>query len=251
MIRVLLVTLLTLGLNNTVFGQVDEVCGIMGPQDSTEWGIGVIKWDSGKYVKGYNEKGQATYLVSAWTIQFNNSTPIQRNRADILFAGNYENVFLKVFEIRNTSYKVLINSVDGGVWIDFNEFTSNGMTFNTYYSILFNDSRNSNEEWRKSLGSLGVNLFKSCLNLRAAPSKDSKIIKCVSKIVDDNRFHSVRIQEHQEAWAFIIVQEYVRIPDNGESGEGSAFKVENEYRGWARVIDEKGYPNLWYGLTKY
>jgi hypothetical protein len=249
--RILLATLIIMVVQNAAFCQLDEVCAIMGPQDSTEWGIGAIKWDGDKYVKGYNEKNRTTYTISASTIRLDNSTTIPLNRADILFAGHYGNIFLKVFEIRNTSYKVMMNSVDGGLWIDFNEFNSKGLTFNTYYSILFNDNPNSNEKWRNSLGSLGVNLFRSCLNLRAGPTKDSQIIKCISKNVNDNRFHRVSIQHHEEAWAFIIVQEYVPIPDNGEYGEGCAFKIEKEYRGWARVIDEKGYPNLWYGLTKY
>lgn len=247
----LLLTLTTLVLHTSVFGQFGEVCGIMEPRDSTEWGIGVIKWESEVYVKGYNDKTKTTFVIGASTIRLDNTNTIELKRADILFAGHYGNVFFKVFEVKNTLYRVLVNSIDGGLWIDFNELNSKGLTFNTYYSILFNDKPGINENWRSSLGSLGVNLFKSCLNVRNEPSTSGKIVKCISKNVNDNAFHSVSIQYHQEAWAFIIVKEFVAILDNGEFGEGCAYKVQNEFRGWAKVIDDKGYPNLWFSMTKY
>lgn len=242
---ILLVTLITCALNFNLYGQLDEVCGIMGPQDSTEWGIGAIRWETEKYVKAYSEKQKIFYTISSSTIKLDNSTTIPVERNDVIFAAHYGNVFLKVFEIRNTMYKVLINSIDGGLWIDFNDLNSKSLTFSTYYSILFNDNLQG------PLNSLGVNLFKSCLNLREEPSTNSTILKCLTKNVSSRKFHRISIQHFREAWAFIIVQEYVAIPDNGDFGEGCAFKVENEYRGWSKIVDEKGYPSLWYGMTKY
>lgn len=242
---VLLVTAIICTLNFNIYGQLDEVCGIMGPQDSTDWGIGAIRWEKDKYLRASSEKQKTPYIISSSTIRLDNSTTIPVERTDVIFAEHYENVFLKVFEIRNTMYKVLINSLDGGLWIDFNEFNSKGLTFNTYYSILFNDNL------KGSLSSLGVNLFKSCLNLREEPTTNSKILKCIGKNVSGRRFHKISIQHFREEWAFIIVQEYIAIQDNGDFGEGCAFKVENEFRGWSKIIGESGYPNLWYGMTKY
>lgn len=242
---VFLVTILACTVNFKIYGQLDEVCGIMGPQDSTEWGIGAIRWEKDKYLKAYSERLKIFYTISSSTIRLDNSTKIPVERTDIIFAEHYGNIFLKVFEIKNTKYKVLTNSIEGGLWIDFDDLNSNGLVFNTYYSILFNDNL------KGSRPSLGVNLFKSCLNLREEPSINSKILKCFSKNVSGRKFHKISIQHFREAWAFIIVQEYVAIADNENFGEGCGFKVENEYRGWSKIIDEKGYPNVWYGLTKY
>lgn len=224
-----------LALNFNVYAQFGEVCGIMEPRDSTEWGIGAIKWENAISIKGYNDKTKTTIAIGV-------PGSVEIQRADVVYAGHYGNAFLKVFDTKSSSYKVLANSIDGGLWIDINELKSKGLAFQTYASIMFND---------KLPGTLGVNLFKSCLNLRAEPSINGKLIKCISKNVSENAFHHITIQRHKEAWAFIVVQECVSTPDNVDFGEGCGYKVQNEIRGWAKVIDDKGYPNLWFSLIKY
>jgi hypothetical protein len=243
------ILLLTLLIHySNVFGQLGGPCSIMVPQDSTDWGIGVIKWERDKYLKGINQQSKV-FIVEQFTIREDNSTAIQIEGADILHAGHYGNVFLKVFEIKNTSYKILSNTVEGGLWIDFNEINSKGLTFNTYYSILFNDNPNSVGSWRNAPGSLGVNLFKSCLNVRTEPSTNGKVVRCISRNINDIKFHRISIEYHKEAWAFITVNEYAS--DSGDVGEGCQYKLLNEFRGWAKLIDDKGYPNLWFSVTNY
>jgi hypothetical protein len=215
------------------YAQFGEVCGIMEPRDSTNWGIGVIKWKQDSSIEVYNDKTKAVIVIGG-------PGSILFERADILHAEHYGNVFLKVFETKGTACKVLVNTINGGLWIDFRELKSKGMAFHTYASILFNSNS----------GTLGVNLFKSCLNLRAGPSKDSKLIKCISRNVNDNAFHKIKIQHHKDDWAFIVVQECVADPNNEDFGEGCGYKVQNEIRGWVKAIDDKGYPNLWFSLTK-
>jgi hypothetical protein len=242
---ILLLTIVACTLNFKVYAQLDEVCGIMAPQDSTSWGIGAIRWEDQKSIKAFNEKKDTVYTISPFTIRLDNTTTIPVERNDVVFALHYGNIFLKVFEVKNTMYKVLVNSINGGLWISFDELNAKGLTFNTYYSILYNDYL------KGSLNSLGVNLFKSCLNLREEPFTNSKIVKCLSKNVSGEKFHRISIQYFRESWASIIVQEYIAIPDNGDFGEGCAFMVINEYHGWSKIIDENGYPNFWYSMTKY
>jgi len=217
------------------YSQFGEVCGIMEPRDSTNWGIGAIKWEKATNIKGYSDKAKTTIVIGV-------PGSVEVQAADLVYVGSYGNIFLKVFETKGTSYKVLINSIDGGLWIDANELKSKGLAFYTYASILFND---------KTPSSLGVNLFKSCLNLRAEPSRKGKLIKCISKNVNENAFHKISIQHHKEDWAFIVVQECIADPDNADFGEGCGYKVQNEIRGWTKVIDDKGYPNLWFSFSKY
>jgi hypothetical protein len=243
--RIVLIAALML-FHAALFGQLGGACSVMGPRDSTEWGIGVIKWDHDKYVKGVNQN--KTYTIGATLIRLDNATTFPVKSTDLVFAGHYGNQFLKVFEIKNTLYKVLVNSIEGGLWIEFDELNSKGLTFNTYYSVLFNDNPSSVGVWRNSPGSLGVNLFKSCLNLRTDATVDSKIIKCISKNVDDRKFHRIDIEYHSGAWAFIVVNEFVIEPNQGE---GCHYKLQNETRGWAKIIDDKGYPNLWFSVTNY
>lgn len=227
--------LLLLTVNFNVYAQFGEVCRIMEPRDSTDWGIGAIRLKNGASINGYSDKTKATIIIGV-------PGSIEIQRTDVVYVGDYGNIFLKVFETKSTCYKVLANSIDGGLWIDVNELKSKGLAFHTYASILFND---------KTPGTLGVNLFKSCLNLRAEPSPNGKLIKCISRNVNDNAFHKISIQHHKEAWAFIVVQECVADPSNADFGEGCGYKIQNEIRGWAKVIDTKGYPNLWFSLTKY
>jgi hypothetical protein len=234
---------------SNLFGQLGGACSVMGPQDSTEWGIGVIKWESDTYFKGTDRQNRK-FAIGQTLIRFDNATALPIKRADLVFAGNYGNQFFKVFEVKNTLYKVLSNSIEGGLWVNFDELNSKGLVFNTYYSILFNDNPDTVGPWRNRPGSLGVNLFKSCLNVRAEASTDSKVIACISKNVDDRKFHRFNIEYHDDnGWAFIVVQEYVI--DTSESGEGCHYKIQSELRGWARAIDEKGYPNIWFSVTNY
>lgn len=242
--------IVTLTTNINTVAQLDEVCGIMAPQDSTDWGIGLIKWDSEISILGKN--GNTNWLLSKKLKKSNSDTEIIIDDNDLVYAGHYGNAFLKVFQIKDTKYKILNNSIEGGIWVDFNRFNAQGMTFNTYYSMLFNDSPKFSEAWRSSLGSsLGINLTKSCLNLRERPSTDSRIIMCLEKNINDEKFHSVSIEHHNNEWAAIRVYEHISVRVNENYGEGCAYKINAIYRGWVKAIDDNGYPNIWYGMTKY
>jgi hypothetical protein len=232
--------------NSAVFAQLGGPCDVMGPQDSTDWGIGVIRWYD-HYFKGVNV-GNKTFAIANDSIRQIGSKAIRIAYADVIRVGHLDNQFLKVFEIKNTQYKVLVNTIEGGLWVDFNQLDSEGVSFHTYYSILFHDNPNGIGQWRNNLRSLGVNLFESCLNLRTAPSTESKIVRCIEKNVSDLKFHRISIVSHEEAWAFVLVHEYVYA---GDGGEGCEYKVQNEFQGWVKAIDDKGRPNLWFGLSSY
>jgi hypothetical protein len=232
--------------HSSVFAQLGGPCDIMVPHDSTDWGIGVIKC-SDQYFTGVNRENK-TFYISKDSIRAFNSKAMAIGDEDVTRVGHVEYLFLKVFEIKNTQYKVLVNTIEGGLWVDFNQLDSKGIAFNTYYSILFNDNPNGLGQWRKSLRSLGVNLFESCLNMRAQPSLDSKIVRCISKNVNDLKFHRISIAYHKDAWAYIVVHEYV---SDSDGGEGCQYKIQSEFSGWVKAVDDKGYPNLWFSLTAY
>src|SRR5688500_18281369 len=125
---------------SSAFAQLGGPCDIMAPRDTTDWGIGVIRWYD-KYFKALDRQDEA-FVIGQVSIYKVGSAGIPISHADVAYAGYIDYRFLKVFEIKNTLHKVLVNTIEGGLWVDFDQLNSNGVTFNTYYSILFNDNPN-------------------------------------------------------------------------------------------------------------
>ena len=241
---VLLISIITYSIS---YGQTN--CGIALPQDSTEWGLGLIMSPDGNYIQAENKDG--IDLFFNWSqVNIPNDSSIPIKQEDIIYAGFYR-PFFKVYEIRGTKFKVLSNTLKGGLWIEFDELIKKGSPFYTYHSfILAPDKLPERYQNVFRALSLGVNLFNSCLNLRKERSVDSEVVICIPNNTTDLEYSEVQIIENRDAWAYVKYQKLVQYEDHGGSGDGCHYKVVKEAYGWIKVIDEKGYPNIWFPLIE-
>ncbi len=95
----------------------------------------------------------------------------------------------------------------------------------------------------------------SCLNLRKGPSKKYPIITCVAGN-DHNTEGEVRVKvlSHKENWAKVEVTTWImdQTIKEEEFEDGPCSSILKSKRiGWFKVVDDSGFPNLWYASGGY
>lgn len=224
-------------------------CGIAFPQDSTEWGLGLIMSSNENFIQAENKDG--IDLFFNWRqINIPNDSSISIKQEDKISAGFYR-IFFKVYEIRGTKFKVLSNTLMGGLWIEFDELIKKGSPFYTYHSIILApDKLPANYQNVFRTLSLGVNLFNGCLNLRKERSVDSEVVTCIPNNTTDVEYSEIQIIENRDVWAYVKYQKLEWYEDHEGYDGGCHYKVVNQAYGWIKVIDERGYPNIWFPLIE-
>lgn len=132
-----------------------------------------------------------------------------------------------------------------------NEMTKKGCLFYTYQELLTSNYLPEEiQKWR-DYAIVGININKSCLNLRELPSSISPQIICTPGNDWGYEQHTaLSILETSGDWAKLKVQlqDYVGV---NESGECAIYEVREEYIGWSKFVDESGFPNIWFSITSY
>lgn len=244
------------------FSTIENPCNIMYPRSSTNWGVGVmwLPWDSEITLFDNEGKvfGKLRRNFSSWSnfevLDLNNlELSTFKENFDFDWVGGYDLSLIKVFEKSNDKYfKVFGNSEKNGLWISKNEAEDKGVKFLTYESILFNHE--IPEEIRKfrESANIGVNIEKSCLNLRTTPSDRGNKISCIpGNDWDFKKLTHFEILKQNGKWAFVEVtfSEWREIEKEGEN-DCSYFEIKKE-KGWVKAIDDNNFPNIWFSVTAY
>jgi hypothetical protein len=240
-----------------VFGE--NPCNTMYPQKSGEWGIGFFWITSNLEVPIYeNPNGQKIGLLTKDKYGKVTIKPIKENRAfdintnDFVWAGHTWFTLLKVYNIKSQNFcNIFSQSTKAGFWINKNEFNESQVKFLTYGELLTSKSgipTDLNDIIKQA--NIGINLPKSCLNLRSENDTTSEKIACLTSndLANEGTHTHVKVLEIKDNWFRVQAVVYMYDEENDESGEGCSFKVARKYTGWLKAVDERGYPNIWYSV---
>lgn len=231
-------------------------CNIMFPRyGSDDWGDGIYALpDDSKITVYKNKKGQKFGKLSKVNSYFRFwDTENERRRlkyGDIEYIGHYSMSFLKVRATTHEDYiQVFWNSFDEGLYVKKSELKAQKAKFYTYKRLLYSKNIPIDIEEFRNWASLGVNLNDNCLNLRKGPSTENSIIRCISgNKSSKDQFSHLSIIETQEDWAKVEVVKYV-LPEDAESE--CDYSEHSREIGWIKAVDDNGFPNVWYSVTKY
>jgi hypothetical protein len=237
----------------------ENPCNTMYPQKSGEWGIGFIWVSANLEVPVYDKPdGQKIGILSkdkygrVTVKSIVKNFPIEININDFVWAGHRWYTLLKVYGIKSQNFcNIFTQSTKAGLWINQKEFKDSQTKFLTYSHLLTGESgvpTELNDIIKQA--NLGVNLSKSCVNLRAERDVNSEKITCLTSNdlgVETTHTH-LKVLEIKDNWFRVQATVYAYDEQNDESGEGCSFKETQKYSGWLKAVDEKGFPNIWYSV---
>lgn len=231
-------------------------CNIMFPRyGNDDWGNGMYLLPDDSNITVYkNKKGQKFGKLSKVNSYFrfwdNNDKRQRLKYGDIEYIGHYSMSFLKIRGISNDDYvQVFWNSFDEGMYVKKSELTAQKAKFFTYRKLLYSKNIPIDVEEFRNWASLGVNLNNNCLNLRKGPSTNDGIIRCISGNHESRKqFSHLSIIETKEDWAKVEVVKYV-LTDAAESE--CDYSEHSKEIGWIKAVDDNGFPNVWYSVTRY
>lgn len=219
-----------------------------------------MPWDS--EIGLYNDKGKKFGKLRRNFRSWSNFEVLDLNNVELTkfkenydfeWVGGYDLSLIKVFDRSNDKYfKVFGNSEKNGLWISKNEAEDEGVKFLTYESILFNHEIPVEISKFRESANIGVNIEKSCLNLRTIPSKTGNKIICIpGNDWDFKKLAHLEILKQNGKWALVKVtfSEWREIKDEGEN-DCSYFEIKKE-KGWVKAIDDNGFPNIWFSVSAY
>ena len=242
---------------------VENPCGIMSPRGGDEdWGTGVYLIPENVNFPIYNP----TTLKHIGYFNRNHSTVLtyysdgkkieQIWKHGIEFIGSYELTFIQVSNYPSDSNYCLINwkSTENSFLVNKQDLLNGGATSHTYLSLLTSENLPEKVNSYREMATLGVNVTKSCINLREAPSLESQKVKCIPGNDWNNELSEFEILEPSGDWARVKVQLKVvdqEVLRKGDYGDCYPYKVKEELTGWIKLVSENGFPNLWYSVTSY
>jgi hypothetical protein len=238
----------------------ENPCGVMIPQNTGEWGQGIIWIPKAIEVNLRNSDGEvigSIYRESKYgrmKLRLDGFDVKRGYHNDFVAAGHTSVALIKVYKTDGQRYKLFKQFDDNGVWVNKEDIDAALGEFLTYEQMLFNERNALPEEiqWLLEMGSIGVNLTEVCLNLRTEPNIQSDKIRCVSENSWSTDFHThFLVKDYRNGWALVESTQYGYAPELDDSGEGCAFKEIRKETGWVKAIDDNGYPNIWYSVTAY
>jgi hypothetical protein len=236
----------------------ENPCGVMIPcSDTTNWGLGCIKMNFKDIIKGSTVIGNKECYVGNGEIVLNSVIKSAIVPLDYLFFCDYSTILLKVLEINNTKYKICTQTVEGGIWVEFDEFSAKSLQFVTYISMIEKFKNfipyNTYEKTVRNVN-VGVNLYNSCLNLRNEPNTSGEIIACLKNNLGEDPQHTtthLQIQEVKDGWAYVIARILIYDTEKADHPDECATLVVREYQGYVKIIGKNGIPNIWYATSSY
>jgi len=236
----------------------ENPCNIMSPRNSGEWGQGICYFPEKSKIPFYfnDNDSIAGYIVrpknNKLKLEFlNDSTePIRINFNDFNWIGHSDAYLLKVYGVINGNYyKVFSQSYGKGILIKKDELKQFGIEYFDYRSlILYPTKIDLPDEMLRYLGfaNIGLNLYKSCINLRMGPSTEFEILKCLkSNDWADFGLTKMKIIETKGNWAKIEAETFIAGDEECE------YIKDKDWIGWIKAIDDNGKPNIWYSVTSY
>lgn len=253
----IIISIFCLGFSNT---KMENPCSLMTPRGGDEdWGIGgylipdkfeanIYKDTSGLLYGKF--KTSNSYL----RLKDIHGKGLNITYGDIEWIGHYSNELIKVKECENSNFvKVLWKTSNSNLYMNKKEIEDKGAKFYHYKSLLFKDEIPSKIEGFYDWVNIGINIEKSCLNLRKEPSVKAKKILCIPGNDWENISYwtHLEILEDKGDWAKVEYTEQHPHLFEDESGEDCGFIEKNRQIGWVKAIDKSGFPNIWFSVTGY
>lgn len=235
----------------------ENPCNIMRPKNTGEWGIGICYFpEKAKIPFYFNDKDSiAGYIIRNKPYKFeleflNDSLAFKINYHDYNWIGHSSTRLLKMYGVyKENYYRVFVQSNNKGILIKINELSQFGVEYFDYRSLIFDPSKielPDEMERHYRYANIGLNLYKSCINLRQGPSTDHDIITCIKSNDWDNMKHThMKIIEKNGDWAKIETITY-----KWKDYECHFYEFKR-HRGWVKAIDSNERPNIWYSVTSY
>ncbi len=131
------------------------------------------------------------------------------------------------------------------------ELVNSGAKRYTYKEILTSKFLSQELEGLRDFAELGINVTKSCINLRITPHSKSEIIECVpGNDWNDELQTKMKVLEVSGDWAKLNI-EFFEADGEDASGNCLTFRKIREQAGWVKMVNETGFPNIWYSVTTY
>jgi hypothetical protein len=134
---------------------------------------------------------------------------------------------LKYFERKGDLVKVLVNTTEKGLWISLTELNYLRFVPRTWMDIFI-------DKKTFFFSQVGVGI-----NLRSEPDQKSKKIT----LLKGNHYAISLTGKTEGLWAEVNVGHYDNFPCSAKT---SSQKPSEERNGWIKVIDDAGYPNIWF-----
>ena len=238
---------------------MENPCSVMIPRGGDEdWGIGGLfipnEFEANIYENTEGKIfGKLKTLNGLVRLRGKNGKGLGHKYGELEYIGHYTYEIIKVKKSKCDDYfKVFWQTSKKGLFVSKKEMEKQGAIFYNYKELLFNESLPMKIEGFKTWVNIGVNLEKSCLNLRTKPTVKSEKIKCILGNDWDHDYHThMEILETKNNWAKVEAIEYYYDEESDESGEGCTFIEKNKIIGWVKAIDETGFPNIWFSVTSY
>jgi hypothetical protein len=234
---------------------------IMSPRGGDEdWGEGAYyipeAFEVEVYDHTFTKKIGTLHKDHSYLALFDNADKkADFNWDDIEWIGHYELQLLKYRSSPRSDFiNVLWKTSPNKYYIKKKDLISKHVKPFAYKAYLFDDNISDRINQFKSFANIGVNLTKSCLNLREGPSVNSKKIRCIlGNDWENGELTHLKILDYEGNWAKVEVITYTifEAPEDDESDSGFSFSEKNRQYGWVKAIDDTGFPNIWFSVTAY
>ncbi len=135
--------------------------------------------------------------------------------------------------------------------IQTSELVNSGAKRYTYKEILTSKFVSQELKGLRDFAKLGINVTKSCVNLRITPHSKSKIIECVpGNDWNDELQTEMKVLEVSADWAKLNI-EFFEADGEDASGNCLTYRKIREQVGWVKMVNETGFPNIWFSVTTY
>ncbi|MEQ8469865.1 MAG: hypothetical protein RIC35_01690 [Marinoscillum sp.] len=244
------------------FATSDDACvkKYMTPINGGEdWGIGAFKIpeniELSVYLKDYKEYG---YLKkNHWTVSLfdlNNRKIKELDLMDMTAVSHISNCFLKVKNWKDDDYFLFgWNSKSQGLLVMKKDLENNNLTTYSYKDLILKDEVTNQHNYTTGGTPIGVNIRKNCLNLREFPTIEGTKLDCIPGNDWDSELKTnLEIKDIQDNWAYV---EVVYMKPKKRDCEPEAEWCCDQYpvilrkRGWVQIVDEKGFPNIWFQIS--
>jgi len=142
---------------------------------------------------------------------------------DNLRETSYEKSSLLVFAEQDGFVRIIGADEKEQYWVSIDELEEGGLIYQSWLTFMTTNDRS-------------FLTFKYKMNCRSAPSVDAKKLLTVS----GHNFEIAPTGEVEGLWAKVDVKEY-----NSDYCEG-AHQLVYTYHGWMKILDDAGYPNVWF-----
>ncbi|HEX5111667.1 MAG TPA: SH3 domain-containing protein [Saprospiraceae bacterium] len=223
-----------------------------------DWGEGALMFQPDTKCILYSDTAGTVFgflriFDNGWDIRDKDEKPIDlyQNRYEI---GYYFHLgYFKLTKANDSNSEDYYSCFDhvraGGLFLEKSEVKEKGGVYSSYVDLIFKYSKGLTYD---SFPRIGVNLRDMCLNIRKGPGLKFEIIGCVPSNQDQENESRIEILERNGDWAKVhvlnmkFVGEYPKQEEMGPDWAACPNTIISELTGWMKVVDENGFPKIWF-----